>query len=65
MWMACGFGGYGGSLAPAVGRALTELIYDNGYHTTDLSRLAFDRVLLSRAVPEMSTQMFLKNQAAN
>ena len=65
MWMACGFGGYGGSLAPAVGRALTELIYDNGYHTTDLSRLAFDRVLLSRAVNENSTKMFLRNQATN
>ena len=52
MYMACGFGGYGGCLAPAAGRALTELIYDNGYHTLDLSRLAFDRILLGKSVTE-------------
>ena len=39
MWMACGFNGLGAQMAPAVGRALTELFYDNGYSTIDLSRL--------------------------
>ena len=64
MWMACGFGGYGGSLAPAAGRALTELIYDNGYHTLDLSRLSFDRVLLGRGVTENSNRMFKSQEPA-
>ena len=62
MYMACGFGAYGGTLAPAAGRGLTELIYDNGYHTLDLSRLSFDRVLLGKSVKESSNMIFNRNQ---
>ena len=65
MWLACGFGGYGGCMAPAAGRALTELFYDDGYHTLDLSRLAFDRVLLSKPVVEKSSELFLKKSVNN
>ena len=65
MWMACGFGGYGGCLAPATGRAITELMYDDGYHTIDLSRFAFDRVLLSKPVKEKSQQLFFKTALRN
>ena len=65
MWLACGFGGYGGCLAPAAARGLTELIVDNGYESIDLSRFAFDRVLLGKAVAEKSGHLFTKKfQAA-
>jgi len=57
MWMACGFNGLGAQMAPAVGRALTELFYDNGYSTIDLSRFAFDRILNSKEVRETRCQM--------
>ena len=65
MFMACGFGGLGGCLAPATGRAITELIYDGGYHTIDLSRFAFDRVLLSKPVKDNSNQLFFKTALHN
>ena len=38
MWMACGFNGLGAQMAPAVGRGLMELCFDDGYCTIDLSR---------------------------
>ena len=38
MWMACGFNGLGAQMAPAVGRGMMELFYDDGYCTIDLSR---------------------------
>ena len=31
--------------APAIGRAVMELILDNGYQTIDLTRFGFDRIL--------------------
>ena len=43
---------------------MTELIYDNGYHTLDLSRLSFDRVLLGRGVTENSNRMFKSQEPA-
>ena len=58
MWLACGFGGYGGCLAPAAARGLTELIVDDGYENIDLSRFAFDRILLGKAVAEKSAHLF-------
>ena len=57
LWLACGFGGLGSTLAPAVGRACTELMLDSGYKTIDLSRLAFDRVLMGKEVRELAGQM--------
>jgi len=61
MWMACGFNGLGPQMAPAVGRALTELFYDNGYGTIDLSRFSFDRVMKGLEVRENSSQLFRQN----
>jgi glycine/D-amino acid oxidase-like deaminating enzyme len=42
---ACGFSGHGIMHAPAVGRALAELILDGDFQTLDLSRMGFQRVL--------------------
>lgn len=43
--MATGFNGRGSMFAPAVGRAITELVLDDGYKTIDFSRFCFDRFL--------------------
>lgn len=42
--MAAGFSGHGLMHAPGVGRAISELIMDDGYQTLDLSRLGWERV---------------------
>ena len=44
-YIACGFSGHGLMHAPAVGRALTELIVHGEYKTIDLARLGYQRVL--------------------
>ena len=44
-FVACGFSGHGLMHAPAVGRALAELIVKGRYETIDLTRLSFQRVL--------------------
>ncbi len=41
---ACGFSGHGIMHAPAVGRALSELVLHGRYETIDLSRLGIERV---------------------
>lgn len=43
--VACGFSGHGLMHAPAVGRALSELIVHGRYETLDLSRMGYQRVL--------------------
>lgn len=43
--MAVGFSGHGLMHAPAVGRALKELILDRGFQTLDLSRMGYQRVI--------------------
>jgi sarcosine oxidase len=43
--IAAGFSGHGLQQAPAVGRALAELITFGGYRTLDLARLGYQRVL--------------------
>jgi len=52
--MACGFGGHSAQFAPAVGRAIQELILDDWYTTIDLSRFSFDRILNQKQVREAS-----------
>ncbi len=42
---ANGFSGHGLQHAPAVGRAVSELVAHGGYRTLDLSELSYDRVL--------------------
>jgi FAD-dependent oxidoreductase domain-containing protein 1 len=44
-YVAAGFSGHGLQQAPAVGRAIKELLLDGGYQTIDLSRLGYQRVL--------------------
>jgi glycine/D-amino acid oxidase-like deaminating enzyme len=44
-YVACGFSGHGLMHAPAVGRALAELITTGRYQTLDLARMGYSRVL--------------------
>ncbi|MEO5694562.1 MAG: FAD-binding oxidoreductase [Usitatibacter sp.] len=44
-YLACGFSGHGLMHAPAVGRALTELIVKGRFETLDLSRMGYQRVI--------------------
>ena len=43
--VACGLSGHGLMHAPAIGRALQELILKGDYHSLDLSRFGYQRVL--------------------
>jgi glycine/D-amino acid oxidase-like deaminating enzyme len=43
--MTTGFSGHGLMHAPAVGRAIKELILDGGFQTLDLSRMGYQRVI--------------------
>lgn len=44
-YIACGFSGHGLMHAPAVGRALAELIVERRFVTIDLSRMGYQRVI--------------------
>lgn len=50
--MATGFSGHGLQHAPAVGRALCELILDGDYQSIDLTRLTAQRVIDNAPYPE-------------
>jgi glycine/D-amino acid oxidase-like deaminating enzyme len=52
-FVACGFSGHGLMHAPAIGRALSELIVDGRFETIDLSRLGYQRVLEGRPCLEV------------
>jgi FAD-dependent oxidoreductase domain-containing protein 1 len=52
-YVACGFSGHGLMHAPAVGRALAELISRGRFATLDLSRLGYQRVLDDAPYPEL------------
>ena len=49
---ACGFSGHGIMHAPAVGRALSELVLVNRYETLDLSALGIERVWNNQPLAE-------------
>ena len=51
-FMAVGFSGHGFQQAPAVGKALSELIRLGRYETVDVSRLSYDRILKAEKVLE-------------
>lgn len=51
-YVACGFSGHGLMHAPAVGRALAELITRGRYETLDLGRMGYQRVLEGRPYRE-------------
>jgi glycine/D-amino acid oxidase-like deaminating enzyme len=50
---ACGFSGHGIMHAPAVGRALCELVLHGEYRTIDLRRLEYSRVVNEQPYPEI------------
>ena len=54
--IATGFSGHGLQHAPAVGRALAELILDGQFAAIDLSRLTFQRVLDDDPYPEVGVK---------
>ncbi|MGO1120669.1 NAD(P)/FAD-dependent oxidoreductase [Rhodovibrionaceae bacterium A322] len=51
-YVATGFSGHGLQHAPAVGRALSELILDGRFTSLDLSALTYERVLANAPYPE-------------
>ena len=51
---ANGFSGHGLQQAPAVGRAINELIVYNSYKTIDLSRFNFERIITKKLVKEIN-----------
>ncbi|GEO15439.1 NAD(P)/FAD-dependent oxidoreductase [Microvirga aerophila] len=51
-YLANGFSGHGLQQAPAVGRALAELIIYGQYRTLDLSELGYERVISNRPLLE-------------
>ena len=53
IFTACGFSGHGIMHAPAVGRALSELVLKGRFESLDLSRLGFQRVIDNAPYPEL------------
>jgi glycine/D-amino acid oxidase-like deaminating enzyme len=54
LWFANGFSGHGLQQAPAVGRALSELVAFGGFRTLDLSDFGWARVLERRPLRELN-----------
>lgn len=52
MYIATGFSGHGIQQAPAVGRAVSEMILDGGFSTIDLTRLGYDRLIVNEPMRE-------------
>ena len=52
VYMACGYSGHGIMHAPASGRALAELILEDGYQTLGLSAFGYGRVAAERPYRE-------------
>ncbi|CAL1675072.1 unnamed protein product [Lasius platythorax] len=52
LYIATGFSGHGIQKAPAVGRAISELIFHNCFTSIDLSKLSFKRFLKSEPMRE-------------
>lgn len=51
--VACGFSGHGVMHAPAVGRALSELVLDSRFSTLDLSRMGYARIVENKPYAEL------------
>ncbi|XP_012284664.1 FAD-dependent oxidoreductase domain-containing protein 1 isoform X2 [Orussus abietinus] len=54
MYIATGFSGHGIQQAPAVGRAISELLINSKFVTIDLSRLSFDRFVTLEPMEEVN-----------
>lgn len=52
LYFAAGFSGHGIQQAPAVGRAVSEMIIDGGFMEIDLTRLSFDRIIVDQPMYE-------------
>lgn len=52
-YVACGFSGHGVMHAPAVGRAMAELVLEGASTTIDLARLTYQRVEDDEPYPEL------------
>jgi glycine/D-amino acid oxidase-like deaminating enzyme len=52
LYTVAGFSGHGMMHAPAVGRAIAELVVHWGYQTIDLRRLGYERVEAGEAYRE-------------
>ncbi|XP_002734363.2 FAD-dependent oxidoreductase domain-containing protein 1-like [Saccoglossus kowalevskii] len=52
-FFANGFSGHGIQQAPAIGRAMSELLLEQSYKTIDLSRFGFQRFIDQQPLPEM------------
>ena len=52
IYFATGCSGHGIQQAPAIGRAVAELMLDQEFRTLDLTRLSFDRILKGMRVME-------------
>jgi len=52
MAWATGFSGQGIQMAPAVGRAMNELIFDGDYQTIDLRRFSWERLMHKKPLKE-------------
>lgn len=52
-YVACGFSGHGLMHAPAVGRAIAELITRGRFESIDLTRMGYQRVLNQTPYPEI------------
>ena len=50
--VALGFSGHGLQQAPAIGRAMKELIVDGGFQTIDLARFSYQRIIDNTPVRE-------------
>ncbi|EFA03961.2 FAD-dependent oxidoreductase domain-containing protein 1 [Tribolium castaneum] len=52
LYIATGFSAYGIQQAPAIGRAVAELILDGDFKTIDLTRFGFDRLIVDKPMYE-------------
>ncbi|UYV74390.1 FOXRED1 [Cordylochernes scorpioides] len=52
IFFATGFSGHGIQMAPAVGRAVMEILLDGEYLNIDLSRFGFDRIIKEKPIWE-------------
>lgn len=54
LYIATGFSGHGIQQAPAVGRAVAEMILDGEFTSIDLTRLGFDRLMVREPMLEQN-----------
>ncbi|XP_066248334.1 FAD-dependent oxidoreductase domain-containing protein 1-like [Euwallacea similis] len=52
IYIASGFSGHGIQQAPAIGRAVAEMVLDGQFKTIDLTRFGFDRLLVEKPLME-------------